>query len=46
MLVCALRACKALRRISDLGATEYDEVLVVEGRARSGVDGRCVDMVV
>lgn len=43
---CALRACRALRRISDLGATEYDAALAVEGRAKSGVDGRGEDITV
>lgn len=36
---CALRACNALRRYSDLGATVKDPVRVTVGLARSGVDG-------
>jgi hypothetical protein len=36
----ARRACSALRRYSDFGATENDPVRAIEGRVRSGVDGR------
>jgi len=38
---CALRACIAFRRYSDLGATEPEPVRLMDGRVWSGVDGRC-----
>jgi hypothetical protein len=38
---CALRACSALRKYSDLGATMKEPVRVTVGRVWSGVDGRC-----